>query len=165
MRWNYRQDFKRDVLANIIADLRREMRAAFESEIGLIKRELAVLRTEVAVRNLQSEVADARANISKLPDVEARLDAKQAETRKRARSPEARVGRDEGPAHRRSRRALSDPVQLELIGEQVAEAGGHGHADHAGLQLRREGRRSRDDGRLAAAGGERLRVPIPTRRG
>ena len=79
---DYRQDFMRDVLANIIADLRREMRAAFESELGLVKRELAVLRTEVAVRNLQSEVADARANIPQLPDLEAQFESKQAETRK-----------------------------------------------------------------------------------
>ena len=71
-----------EVIGRAIAMERRDFRAALKTEVDLIRRELDVLRTEVGVRNLQSEVAAARADVPKLPDIEARVSAKQTEMRK-----------------------------------------------------------------------------------
>jgi hypothetical protein len=67
-----------DILAHLVSELRAETRDAF----GKLEREIFVLRSELAlerqVRALHDEVAAARAEVPKLPEIESRADAKQS---------------------------------------------------------------------------------------
>ena len=71
-----------EAIGQVIATERRSARA----EVDLLRRQLAQLRAEFdadrGLKALQAEVAAARADVPKLPDVEARFAAKHAEARR-----------------------------------------------------------------------------------
>jgi hypothetical protein len=71
------------VLAELIVELRQEMRAHVEAEVGKLAAEFALLQKEVALERgfqaLKAEIAAARADVPKVPEIEARVDARQSE--------------------------------------------------------------------------------------
>ena len=75
-------DHQADILARLVAEQRKQMRAHVAAEVEGFKREIFVLREEMRlereVRALHDEVAAARADVPKIPEIEARTDAKQS---------------------------------------------------------------------------------------
>lgn len=82
----YELETLREAVGQVIGMKAREVREDLMREINFVKRELGVLREEVAVehklKNLQSEIASAQADVPRLPTVEAKFFAEQAATKK-----------------------------------------------------------------------------------
>lgn len=87
--WQWTQEhvaFHVEVIQEAMGRVVAHERRAFREEIGLLKRELTVLKEEVAVerglKSLQTQIDDAKADTPRLPDIEARVEAAQAETKR-----------------------------------------------------------------------------------
>ncbi len=83
---DYELEVLREALGQALGMKGREVRGDLMREIDFLKRELAVLREEVAaaskLKALREEVEAAQATIPRVPDLVASLKAQQAEMRK-----------------------------------------------------------------------------------